>query len=82
MRLQDNIDFTAHESNALFTRPDDTASFTEQLGRIIQDTGLRQQLSRNARRTAELRGWDAIYDQLEHDYRLVVLAHRGLSRAA
>jgi len=76
------LDFTAHESNALFTRPDDTASFTEQLGRIIQDTGLRQQLSRNARRTAELRGWDAIYDQLEHDYRLVVLAHRGLSRAA
>lgn len=76
------LDFTAHESNALFTRPDDTASFTEQLGRIIQDTGLRQQLSRNARRTAELRGWDAIYDQLEHDYQLVVLAHRGLSQAA
>jgi glycosyltransferase involved in cell wall biosynthesis len=76
------LDFTAHEQNALYTRPDDTASFTEQLGRIVRDADLRRELSRNARRTAELRDWGPIYDLLEDDYRLAVLAHRGVSQAA
>jgi hypothetical protein len=29
-----------------------------------------------------LRDWTSIYDQLEHDYRLAILAHGGVARAA
>jgi glycosyltransferase involved in cell wall biosynthesis len=76
------LDFTAHEQNALFTRPDDVVSFADQLGRLLRDAPLRRELARNARRTAELRDWGSIYDQLEHDYRLAILAHGRVSRAA
>ena len=76
------LDFTAHEQNALFTRPDDVRSFAEQLGRLLADAGLRRELARNARRTAESRDWASIYDQLEHDYRRAILAHGRVAQAA
>jgi glycosyltransferase involved in cell wall biosynthesis len=76
------MDFTAHEQNALWTRPDHMPSFAEQLGRLLTDAPLRHALAHAARRTAESRDWASIYDQLEHDYREAVQARAGVSRAA
>jgi glycosyltransferase involved in cell wall biosynthesis len=76
------LDFTAHEQNALFARPDDMGSFAEALGRMLADAPLRHALAREARRTAEARDWDSIYDQLESDYWLAIAAAGRVRKAA
>jgi glycosyltransferase involved in cell wall biosynthesis len=62
-----------HEANGLLVPP--AADLAEALGRLIEQTSLRRRLGREARRTAEGRSWDPIFDDLEERYRQIVGGH-------
>jgi glycosyltransferase involved in cell wall biosynthesis len=75
------LDYAVDGRNALLCEPDDTASFTSQLARLLSDEPLRATLAEGARQTAVTRRWDAIYDQLLCDYREAI-EEREAGRAA
>ncbi len=76
------VEYTEHERNALVTVPDDTASFAEGLGRLLQDRALRIQLGEGARQTGLTRRWDTIHDQLLDDYNEAIAGQRAARAAA
>jgi len=58
-------DVVENHVNGLLVDPEDPAALAAAIRRILDDDPLREQLSRNARVTAESHGWDAHLTRLE-----------------
>lgn len=74
-------EFAIDGHNALLAAPDDRASLTACLDRVLSDVPLRRRLGQGARTTALNRQWGAIYDGLLGDYAEAIEA-RKVRRAA
>jgi glycosyltransferase involved in cell wall biosynthesis len=61
-------DFLSHRHNALLCAPDNREAFTNNLINIMENEKLRGILSENAQKTARLRDWDSIFDNLVDVY--------------
>ncbi|MGH7702481.1 MAG: glycosyltransferase family 4 protein [Gemmatimonadales bacterium] len=75
------VEFARHGRNAWLVEPGSRAAMQDGLTRLLDDEGLRARLAEGARRTADERPWDVIYDQLIADYRTVAAA-QAATRAA
>lgn len=62
------MEFAEHDANAWLAPPHDTAGLGEALAGLLGDPDLRARLAAGGRRTAEARGWDAIFDGLLAQY--------------
>ena len=65
-------DFLSHNHNALLSGDGDRAAFTRNLVVMMENGALRDELARNAVKTAFSRDWDGIFEALLEDYRTVI----------
>ena len=71
------MEFVQEGRTSLVAEPNDPQAFAEVLARLVADAPLRRALGAGARRMAEARGWDAIFDRLVVDYEEAIAAHRS-----
>jgi len=62
------VDFLTHNYNSLLSGDGDENAFTENLISIMESEMLRNELSKNAVKTALSRDWDGIFNSLIEDY--------------
>jgi len=75
------VEFAQHGRNAWLVESGNGAALRIGLERLMRDGALRERLREGALFTAMERRWDAIYDQLEDDYRSAMARAAG-ARAA
>ena len=74
------LEFGRHGDNAWLVEPESAEAIRVGLDRLINDRELRRRLSAGGLMTAAERDWEAIYDGLVEEYRMV--AERGRLRSA
>jgi glycosyltransferase involved in cell wall biosynthesis len=62
------LEFAQHGRNAWLVAPNSAPAIAQGLGRLLQDSALRQGLAEGALQTARERRWDEVYDRLLEDY--------------
>jgi glycosyltransferase involved in cell wall biosynthesis len=75
------LEFAEHGRNAWLVAPNSSPALAQGLGRLMEDSRLRQRLIDGALQTARERSWDGVYAQLLQDYQDAIV-YKRLTRAA